>query len=187
MQSEVSREHALVRRAYELGRMKASFSRALVIAISVGIVAYLVTGRQALVWLPVTLVAWMFAHWRGGAVLRGAFFGLVGGVVTYALPLAVLRPCCSAEAMATGTSCCTMPSACLGAGALLGFALAAFVPLGPSRWRTALGMSLGVGSVAILRCSTLLGAEALGLMGGLLGGVVAATGARLVVARKPAR
>ena len=127
------------------------------------------------------------ARRRIDGLLRCVLVGLVGGVVTYALPLTVLRPCCSAEAMATGTSCCTMPSACLGAGALLGFALAAFVPLGPSRWRTALGMSLGVGSVAILRCSTLLGAEALGLMGGLLGGVVAATGARLVVARKPAR
>lgn len=131
----------------------------------------------------------MLAQWRGGPVLRGTFFGLLAGIVTYVLPLSVLRPCCSPERMAAlppGADCCTMPGACLGAGALVGFALAAFVPLGAARVRTAAGMALGVASVAILRCSTLFFGEALGLLGGVVAGVAAAALAQTVLRRRTA-
>jgi hypothetical protein len=185
MHADLIVEGARMRRAYELGRLGSSLRRALWIVGPVAVVAGLVSGRPALVWLPVTLAAWTLAHWRGGAVLRGAFFGLVGGAVTYALPMTVLRPCCSPTAMAAGADCCTMPGACAGAGALVGFALAAFVPAGAARWRTAAGMTLGVASVAILRCSTLFLGEAAGLGGGLLGGVLAATAASVLL-RRPA-
>jgi hypothetical protein len=177
------------RRAYELGRLRVSAYRAALVTAPIALVAGLVTGAPALVWIPVTFAAWTLAQWRGGPVLRGTFFGLVAGVVTYALPLSVLRPCCSPERMAQlppGADCCTMPGACLGAGALVGFVLAAFVPLGPARVRTAAGMALGVASVAILRCSTLFIGEAFGLLGGLVAGVAGAALAQSVLRRRPA-
>jgi len=176
-------EMALARRAYEWGRLRASLPRSLYVVVPVGVVAYVVTGASSLVWLPVTFAAWLLAHWRGGPLLRGAFFGLAGGAITYALPMTLLRPCCSPELMMAGKDCCTQPSACVGAGALLGLALAAFVPLGTARVRTATGMVLGVSSVAVLRCSTLFAAEAGGLIAGLAAGVIAATLARMLLGR----
>jgi len=177
--STAASEYVHARRAYERGRLRTSVRRALLVVAPVGLVTYLVTGRAALTWLPVTLAAWVLANWRGGPLLRGSFFGLAGGAVTYALPMSILRAYCSPEMMARGEDCCTNPTACLAAGALVGFALALTLPGGSSRWRTAAGMSLGVASVAILRCSTLFAGEAVGLMAGLIAGVVAATMAKL--------
>jgi hypothetical protein len=174
-------EYGNARRAYEWGRLRASVRRGLLVVAPVGVLAFLGTGRAALAWLPVTVAVWIFAYWRGGPLLRGSFFGLAGGAITFALPMSVLRGVCSPEMMARGQDCCTNPAACLGAGALVGFALALCLPGGGSRWRTAAGMSLGVASVAILRCSTLFVGEAAGLMAGLLAGVVAATMAKLVL------
>lgn len=189
MQAELTSEYIQARRAYEWGRLRTSIRRALFIVAPIILVATVVTGRSALAWLPVTVAVWLLAHWRGGPLLRGAFFGLLGGAITYVLPMSVLRPCCSPEAMyaaaAAGRDCCTMPGACLSAGALVGFALAAFVPLGSSRWRTAGGIALGIASVAVLRCSTLFAGEAMGLVGGLVAGVLGATMARLVLTRRP--
>jgi hypothetical protein len=179
---DLLRIHA--RRAYERGRVVTSLRRALYVVVPVAVIATLITGRSALVWIPFTLAAWVLAHWRGGTILRGAFFGLAGGAITYSLPMTILRPCCSPAAMTAGGDCCTMPGACLGAGALVGIALAAFVPPGDARWRTATGMALGVASVAILRCATLFAGEAFGLVGGLLAGVAAATAARFVLTRR---
>lgn len=188
MQVELTDEYRRVRRAYEWGRARVSVRRALFVFLPVAVIASIVTGRAALSWLPVTLMAWVFAHWRGGPLLKGAWHGLIGGAVTYVLPMSILRPCCTPEAMRAaadaGRDCCTMPAACLGVGALLGLALAAFVPATSARWRTAAGMAIGVASVAILRCATLFAGEALGLVGGLVVGVLAATTARLVLTRK---
>jgi hypothetical protein len=178
MQADWASHEARVRRAYEVGRLQTSLRRALYVVVPVAAIASLVTGSASWPWLPVTMVLWLLAHWRGGPLLRGAFFGLAGGAITYMLPMTVLRPCCSASAMAAGMDCCTMPGACLAVGALLGFALAAFVPTGPARWRTAGGMAIGVASVAILRCATLFAGEAVGLIGGLVVGVLAATVAK---------
>jgi len=170
------------RRAYEWGRLRTSVRRALYVAIPFAVASAIASGLDALLWIPVTLAVWIFAHWRGGPLLRGSFFGLAGGVVTYLLPLSILRPCCRPEAMAAaalaGRDCCTMPGACLLTGALIGFTLAAFVPIGKERMRTALGMVLGVLSLAVLKCATLFGAEALGLAGGIMAGVAGATLAR---------
>ena len=80
-----------------------------------------------------------------------------------------------------------MPGACLAAGALVGALLATVVPFGRSSWwRTALGVALGMTSVAVLKCSTLLYGEAFGLVGGLVAGLAAATAARAVIARRAA-
>jgi len=184
MQADRNDAYLQVRRAYELGRLRVSVMRALYVVVPVAIVASLFGGRTAFAWLPVTIAAWLIAQWRGGPLLRGAYVGLAGGIITFALPMTVLRPCCSPERMAAGMECCTMPSACVTAGALLGIVLAAFVPNSPARWRTAAGVAVGVASVAILRCSTLFAAEALGLVGGLLGGVLVATLSRNVLARR---
>jgi hypothetical protein len=77
-----------------------------------------------------------------------------------------------------------MPGACLGAGALVGVVLAVAVPFGKTTWwRTALGMVLGMSSVAVLKCTTLFAGEAFGLVGGLMAGIVAVAAARLVLGR----
>lgn len=171
------------RRAYELGRLRTSLVRATPIVAAVAALALGMEGNAGLVWLPVTAAVWIFANWRGGPLLRGTYVGLVGGLVALALPLTVLRPCCSPEAMAAGMQCCTQPSACVSAGGLLGVVLAALLPAGTARWRAAGGTALGVVSVAILRCSTLFAAEALGLVGGLAVGMLVATLGRSIVVR----
>lgn len=173
-----------VRRAYELGRARTSFVRASVVVAPITLLASLFGGHLGLAWLPVTLATWLVVHWRGGPLLRGAYVGLAGGLVTLALPMTLLRPCCSPEAMATDMECCTQPSACITVGGLLGIVLAAFVPNTTARWRTAVGVAMGVASVAILRCSTLFAAEAVGLVGGLLGAILVATIGRDILTRR---
>jgi hypothetical protein len=94
------------------------------------------------------------------------------------LPMSILRPCCDMQAM-PGAECCTMPGACLLAGAGVGAALAAVVPFGRAAWwQTALGMAAGLTSIAVLKCATLFSGEAIGLVGGLMGGLLLASAAR---------
>jgi hypothetical protein len=63
----------------------------------------------------------------------------------------------------------------------------AFVPPGLSPWRVVFGMTLGVASIAIRRCSTLFFGESVGLLGGLLAGIVARSLARGVLSRASTR
>ena len=177
MTLEVAEHYARARRSYELGRLRSSVWRALLIAVPIAFVALFASGRSALVLLPITILAWTFAYWRGGEFLRGSFFGLLGGVVTLLLPMSILRPCCTPGAMPNmGTACCTMPGLCLAAGGVVGVFLAAAVPFGKASWsRTASGMVLGIASIAVVKCATLLAGEAVGLLGGLAAGIVAAS------------
>ena len=73
-----------------------------------------------------------------------------------------------------------MPEVCVAVGALLGLSLAVLVPRAPSGCRAiaAVGMGLGVLSVAALRCAPLLMGEAAGPLGGLVTGTLAANLAR---------
>lgn len=184
MPVEAMPDHERVRRAYEVGRLRTSTWRALLVSSIVAGVGLATTGRAALLMVPVTFVAWLFAFWRGQDLLRGSRYGLLGGLVTAALPMSILRPCCVAGATA-GKDCCTMPEACLAAGALVGVALALSVPYGKgSWWRTAGGVVLGTTSVAIVKCATLFAGETVGLVGGLVAGLVASTAARRVLARR---
>jgi len=80
MQADHASMMSMTRRAYETGRLRTSIRKALYVVVPVAIVACFTTGPAALAWLPVTFVAWVIAHWRGGPLLRGAFFGLVGGI-----------------------------------------------------------------------------------------------------------
>jgi hypothetical protein len=181
---EHTREYREVRRAYEYGRLRVSAWWALAISTPIAAAGWVVSGAASLRWLPITLLAWILAYWRGGALLRGAVFGLGGGAVTFILPMSILRPCCVAGAV-SGPSFCTMPGACLAAGGVVGVMLAALVPFGrESAWRTAAGMALGVTSVAILKCSTLFAGEAMGLVAGIVAGVMAASGAKFLVRRR---
>lgn len=165
--------------------MRATFVRAAAIVATAGAVAAFVVGRRSLVWLPLSLLVWVFIEWRGAWLMHGARRGLLAGVASLFLPLSVLRPCCGIDMDMSSGQCCTMPQACVAVGALLGLSLALLVPHAPSEHRvtTAIGMALGVGSVAALRCGPLLLGESAGLIGGLVTGVVAASLARAWIDR----
>jgi hypothetical protein len=176
MTLEVSAHLARARRSYEIGRLRSSTWRALLIAMPTALIAIFASGRSALVLLPLTIVAWVFAYWRGGDFLRGSFFGLLGGVVTLLMPMSILRPCC------------TMPGLCLAAGGIVGIFLAAAVPIGKASWsRTAAGMMLGIMSIAVVKCATLLAGEAVGLLSGLAAGIIATSLAKSLLRQASTR
>jgi hypothetical protein len=176
--------YAAARRSYELGRFWAALLHAAIVAGILAIVAGFVFGKAALAWIPVTLIAVTFSEWRGAALMKGARRGLLSGVGTLLLPLSVLRPCCRIDemtrALAIGEDCCTEPSACWAAGAAAGLVMALLVPRAKKGklLETALGMVLGVTSVAVVRCSILFAGEAVGLLGGMAAVLVAASLAR---------
>ncbi|MEO7112901.1 MAG: hypothetical protein ABI183_20830 [Polyangiaceae bacterium] len=186
---EISGHLARARRSYELGRLRSSAWRALLLAVPIAFIALFTSGRSALMLLPLAILAWTFAHWRGGEFLRGSVFGLLGGVVTLLLPMSILRPCCAPGAMPNiGTACCTMPGLCLAAGGAVGIFLAAAVPFGKASWsRTAAGMILGIASIAVVKCATLLAGEAVGLLGGLAAGILAASLAKSILRARSAQ
>lgn len=187
MSADLSADYKASRRAYELGRLRSGAWKAALVTVVVAVFGVVTSGATVLVVVPFTVAAWIFAFWRGDVFLRGAFYGLLGGIVTSMLPMSVLRPCCAAggAGMAPGMDCCTMPGACLSAGALVGLVLAAVVPFGKAAWwRTATGVAVGMASVAILKCATLFAGEAFGLVGGLVAGVAAATAAKAVAQRR---
>jgi hypothetical protein len=180
-----SLDYQRARRAYEYGRLETSVRRAAILTVAFGVASWLLSGTRALVWLPLTFSAWLFVYWRGEAVLRGAWLGLLGGAATFVLPMSMLRPCCVGRLVEAGASCCTMPGACVGAGAVVGLLLAALVPVTRETWpKVASGMVLGAASVAVLRCASLFAGEALGLVGGLLLGLAAASAARAFLGRR---
>ena len=190
MSAEMAVNYRAARRAYELGRLRISLWRALWVALPILGLGLLTSGRAALLVLPLTLAAWVLLYFRGDELLRGSWYGLMGGLVTSVLPMSVLRPCCdmTAASATSAANCCTMPGACLGAGALVGVVLAAAVPFGRATWwRTALGIALGMASVAVLKCATLFAGEAVGLAGGLAAGVAVVAGAKAVLAQRARR
>jgi hypothetical protein len=180
----------LARRAYEVGRLLVSLRRAAAVTLLVAFAGYVASGERALLWLPLTMTAWTLAFWRGESVLRGAWSGLFAGAVTLVLPMSILRPCCAGRAMNPGADCCTMPGMCLLAGAVVGFALALLLPqtnVTPrGYWKTVAGTALGVVSIAVLRCATLFAGEAIGLVGGVVAAMFAASAARVLLARRAA-
>ena len=179
--------------AYELGRVRAGLLRGAGLALAAGAVAWFAVGGQAPAWVPLTFVVAAICEWRGGLLASGARRGLVAGLVTLFLPLALLRPCCGTDVPGPSGACCTMPSACLLAGALFGLSLSLFLPAS-SRGNDGLargleataGMALGASSIAAMRCAGLFAGEALGLVGGLVAGVAAAGLARALLDRRRA-
>lgn len=181
MSIEHLRDLRLARRAYELGRLRTSSVRALPVLALVAIGAWITGDRGALPLLALTFAAWVFVFWRGDVLLRGALFGLWGGLCVVLAPRALLASCCDAD------SFCGLSEACLAVGAAVGLVVAAAVPFARrSWWRTALGLALGLGSVVAPRCSSLLLGEALGLAGGIAAGAAASLAARLALAPRTA-
>jgi hypothetical protein len=179
MPAELALDYRRARRAYEYGRLRSSVGKALVITLLVALLGWVTVGTASFWLLPVPFAIWVFTHWFGQSFERGALYGLLGGVFTHLLPMSILRPCCDMKAMAAGADCCTMPGACLLAGAGVGVALAAVVPFGrASWWQTAVGMTAGLTSIAVLKCATLFTGEAMGLVAGLVGGLLLASAAR---------
>ncbi len=177
MEHNFDRAYQAARKSYEMGRLRDSVWIAAFVSLLVGVVAYFAVGWSALIYLPITLLAWTFSQWRGAWLLKGARCGLLGGLGTLLLPLSVLRPCCGAEAMSKAAimdgSCCTMPGACALSGLFAGAVVSLLLPFAPSgkRVETIVGFGLGIGSVAALKCSALFWGEVLGLSAGLLLGI----------------
>jgi hypothetical protein len=190
--SSLESAHAAALRSYEVGRFWVALRHAAIVSGSLAVAAGFAFGKAALLWIPVTLVAVTFAEWRGAALMKGARRGVLAGVGTLLLPLSILRPCCRVDAMARavamGQDCCTEPSACWAAGAIAGLVMAVLVPRARNGklFETALGMVLGVSSVAVVRCSILFAGEALGLLGGMAATLVATSLARSVLERNRA-
>ncbi len=185
MQSEFATAYRAAKVQYELGRLSAATWHAALVTLGVAVVSGAILGRRALVWLPVAFVVVAFTEWRGSWLMTGARRGLLAGVASMLLPLSILRPCCGVDAKDMGMTCCTMPSACWGAGAVVGLAMALVMPAAPQgrRVEAALGMILGVTSVAVVRCSMLFAGEAAGLLGGMAAGIIASSLARTWIDR----
>ncbi|HEY2369198.1 MAG TPA: hypothetical protein VGH87_22530, partial [Polyangiaceae bacterium] len=90
-------------RAYEWGRVRVASARAVVFALVVASVSVLAINRAAAPWALASFVALAFAGWRGGAFARGAVRGALGGLVALALPMSILRPCCDAAMISSGS------------------------------------------------------------------------------------
>lgn len=158
------------RRAYELGRLRAAARWAITLTLVAASIALLL-GERPWAKLPFAFVLWCAVAFRGRDLLRGARLGVVAGLFTSLWPMSWLRPCCVPGA----TVSCTMPGMCVAFGALIGLALASFLPRTGNRLESALGMALGALSLVWLKCALLLWGEALGLVAGLLLGIAAAT------------
>lgn len=182
------------RRAYELGRVRDGALLALAVTLVVALVSWRFGAGPFRAALPATFLAWVLLAWRGGAALRGAYMGLLGGAITFLLPLSLLRPCCRPGVrMALDGSCCTSPGACIAAGVVLGLLLAGTLPRGRTEGSTTrrvealVGMIAGVTSVAVHKCAALFLGEALGLIGGLVSGVVILGGVGFALERRATR
>jgi len=186
MDSSFQFAYRAARRQYELGRLRDAAMRAAVLVLLAAALTSALVGRSALVWLPLMFGVSVLMEWLGRFWMKGARRGFAAGLVALVVPLSILRPCCAADRMASlSGACCTMPSICWATGGALGLALSLMLPKEATghRWQTALAMLVGVTSVTIVRCSALFFAEAAGLLGGLLAGVVAASFARALLDR----
>ena len=177
MQDDLLKVQRASRRAYELGRASVAVRHAVLATTFVAVLSGFVVGRRAFIWVPVSLVVMSLTEWRGSSLMRGARRGLLAGLASMFLPLSLLRPCCGIDAKAMDATCCVMPSACWAVGAFVGLGLSLLVPKSPPGrgLEGVLGMMLGVLSVAIVRCSMLFVGEAVGLLGGITAGMLAAS------------
>jgi hypothetical protein len=183
MMTEHKADGALMRRArraYELGRIKSGSLRAALLTMFVTGLGSLLVDAHAWAWAPLTFVLWTLLWWRGGVLLASAHFGLAAGAITFLLPMSLLRPCCRPG---MDGPVCTMPEMCVLAGALVGLPIA-LLGLRAAHGRSqeaALGMGIGVISLATVKCSALFIGEAVGLLGGLTLAIAAASAAHALI------
>jgi hypothetical protein len=186
MDSSFDSVYRAARWRYELGRLRDAAVRAAAVVLLAAVVAGFAIGTGALAWLPLTFAVVVFTEWYGRVWMKAARRGVAAGFIALLVPLSILRPCCASDrAAALSATCCTMPSVCWVAGGVLGLALSVVLPKDARgrRGEAALGMLLGVTSITVMRCSGLFLPEAMGLLGGLLASVVAASLARAVLDR----
>jgi hypothetical protein len=168
------------RRAYELGRLRAGALHAVPIAMVVSTLGVLTAGRGVILWALAPWLAWTILEWRGGALRTGGVRGILAGAALLVLPMTWLRPCCT-PGMAIGDgACCTRPSMCLLAGAIVGVLAAAVLPRATKGrlLESAVGLGIGMLSVAAFRCAVLLEGDIGGIVFGLTAGVAAASALR---------
>lgn len=191
---DVSRERA--RRAVELGRLRTSLVGASVVTLGLALLSRVAPTPIALPWLVLPFAAWALVHQRGGALARGGVVGLAAGTAGWLLPASVLRPCCATMAT-TSAACCTRPECCLEAGLVLGLVVGLAVPLpradrgghrasasgSASTVAAVAGVLIVAGATLAVRCTGLFVGEAIGLLGGLALGTLAAGGTRVAFAR----
>ena len=170
MNTSLDSSRQAVRRAYELGRLRSAALRAVLVAAACTALGWTSLGLSAGAWAVMPWAAWTVLEWRGGALRSGGVRGMLAGAAMVVLPMTWLRPCCAPGMMLGDGACCTQPSVCLAAGSLVGLLAAASLPRAALvRWReAALGMGLGVASVAAARCAALLAGEAAGLLAGMM-------------------
>lgn len=175
-----------VRRAYEWGRLRSALARGVVLTGALAVVAAMTLGARALPWLAIAFAAIVVGEWRGSFFGAGARRGFVLGAIALLLPLSILRPCCAGKEMMAGAACCTMPSMCGLAGVVLGISVALLWPKAPRarQLEVALGTLLGAAGIFAVRCSGMFMGEALGLVAGLAGGVLASAAARAWLDRR---
>ncbi len=176
---DVSVLAARARRAYELGMLRLGAIRGALVTCLVAVLAAADVARlPSVLWLVAIFVVWTIMGYRGAILWRGALGGLGAGLAALVLPQSVLRPCCATMVSATS---CSMPQVCVGAGALLGLAVALTLPRlrTTSEWtRASAGALLAAMSLVASRCTSLFLGESLGLAGGLLATAVAVSTAR---------
>jgi len=186
--SAMERARQAARRAYEVARLRRGLVRALLVAVVLATLAVTTTGSSALALLPVFVLAWTSLEWRGGPLLHGGRAGAVGGVVAMIVPMSMMETCCRAGCAMTAGTCCKMAGGCLAVGALLGLAVAAWLARTSreqDRLRAAAGAAIGLVATACPRCTEMMLGEGLGLLGGLVAGMMAATLVTVVVQRRP--
>jgi hypothetical protein len=182
----LSNAASAARRAYEVARLRTGAVRALFVAAGTTTIASASVGASAFKWFALPWLAWTVVEWRGGALRKGGVRGLVAGMATLVLPLTWLRSYCTPGMVPGQGDCCTQPSLCVAAGAVAGLVAALTLPASTRRLESAAGVSLGLGMVVVLRCAALLLGETAGLLLGVTLGVVAATVARVEIARRRA-
>jgi hypothetical protein len=168
---------ARARRAYEAGRLRWAFGRAVaaLAVVAVALVGCPAPGGPAACAAALGLVL-TACLWLGGSWARGARLGFVAGLVPCLLP-AVLR----AAHACSAAMCLTLPAVCLGAGVAAGLLLG-WLGLrlqGDRRfWLAAAAATVLAGTVGCLPAGLAgLAGMAAGLLAGAAAPVVAARAA----------
>ncbi len=172
--------------AYESGRRQVALVRALAVTAALVGLSVVVRGPVSAVVAPLVFAIVFFSEWRGTSLGQGVRRGIVLGLVTWILPMSVLRPCCAnMDPAAIVGPCCTMPGCCFAAGAAIGLVAAFLAPRG--RGRADLGGPAGIAAgtlgVTALRCTGLFVGEAAGLLLGVAIATAMVSGARAALVR----
>ena len=163
-----------VRRAYEVAHLLAAV-RGLALAVAVVVLALGFHQTASATWLVVGALALTLAvlGWRGGALRRGAFSGVIAGLPPLVMPTFVFAlsggahcTSCQPEAMLP----CTL--ACLGSSAVVGVLVGQRASSDPAPQRYAIAAITTAALTGLLGCGTTGLGGAVGIVVGLVAGGV---------------